>query len=143
MKTFNFKLSTGKIYHIVISGILSVLLVACDLEELLQNEEDEFIITQEQAMIAAANLLFPEPEQIIGEIQVLKEEDFIISKDISSIRAIYADQAEPVFYIVNYNPSGFVIISGDRRIKPVLAYSEQNNFLFEDEFYPPGLVDYA
>ena len=44
---------------------------------------------------------------------------------------------ELVYYIFNFNPNGFIIISSDDATVPVLGYGIDTNFSFEDA--PPGL----
>ena len=34
-----------------------------------------------------------------------------------------------LFYVISFEPSGFVIVSGDNRSKPVLGYSFENEYL--------------
>ena len=38
----------------------------------------------------------------------------------------------PSFYVVNFNEEGFVIVSGDDRIRPVLAFSDEGAFVAEN-----------
>jgi len=44
------------------------------------------------------------------------------------------------FYIINYRDTGFIIISGDNRLNPVLAYSDSRNFPICDSIMPSGLL---
>ncbi len=37
---------------------------------------------------------------------------------------------------------GFVILAGDKRSDPILAFSDKNKFLLNSEIYPSGLVDW-
>ena len=50
--------------------------------------------------------------------------------DVLNIDSIntYEKNGTIIFYYVNFNPSGFVIIGADNRIKPILGYSFKNNF---------------
>ena len=38
----------------------------------------------------------------------------------------------PSFYVVNFEPKGFVIVSGDDRVQPILAFSDEGVFVTED-----------
>lgn len=64
-----------------------------------------------------------------------------LQKSIKSSFSVTYDEIQPTFYVINYNEGGFVIISGDDRTIPILAFSEKNNFPIEkNKKYPGGLV---
>lgn len=46
------------------------------------------------------------------------------------------------FYIINYPNSGFIIISGDERLSPILAYSDNSHFPLCDSIVPLGVTDW-
>ena len=48
------------------------------------------------------------------------------------------DGETPFAFIVNYSDDGFVIISADRRMNPVLAYSEDGSIDTDSSNYPAG-----
>ena len=45
----------------------------------------------------------------------------------------------PIMHVVNYDGGGFVLVSGDKRLNPILAYSENNTFDCDEEKFPDGL----
>ncbi len=45
----------------------------------------------------------------------------------------------PVMHVVNYDGGGFVLVSGDKRLNPILAYSENNTFDCDEKKFPDGL----
>jgi len=45
---------------------------------------------------------------------------------------IYSIDNENIFYVIELKPSGFILISYDDLIRPVLGYSFENNFRFDD-----------
>lgn len=49
-------------------------------------------------------------------------------------------QQNPSMYIINYEGGGFVIVSGDNRTSPILAYSDKNPFPTETSELPEGLI---
>lgn len=51
----------------------------------------------------------------------------------------YKKEEEDLFHIINYEGGGFVIVSADKRVTPILAYSESNSFGGEDL---PGISDW-
>ena len=71
-------------------------------------------------------------EQIsIGQARIAAENFMSANKnDVLNIDSIntYEKNGTIIFYYVNFNPSGFVIIGADNRIKPILGYSFKNNF---------------
>ena len=67
----------------------------------------------------------------------------INSKTIKEINEIPDENQNIIFYIINYNEGGFMIMSADNRIKPVLAYSDNGYFpISNNENYPPGLINW-
>ena len=63
-----------------------------------------------------------------------------LSKSLISIKETIPVKrnGEIVFLIFNFNPTGYIIISGDDNAVPVLVYGENINFSFENA--PPGLL---
>ncbi|NOQ27889.1 MAG: hypothetical protein GQ564_21210 [Bacteroidales bacterium] len=64
------------------------------------------------------------------------------NKKIASINEITDNSDESICYVINYENGGFVIISADKRVYPILAYSESNTFTFDSDNYPQGLVNW-
>lgn len=65
-----------------------------------------------------------------------------VVKSIEKINIIPDENGYTTYYIVNYKEGGFLLLSADNRVKPVLAYSENNFFPFDDRDYPSGLVQW-
>jgi hypothetical protein len=43
-------------------------------------------------------------------------------------------------YIINYEDGGFIIVAADKRVEPILAYSDKSSFPLEDKVLPTGLL---
>jgi len=136
------KVLSGINFRIWALSLLAALFAySCDLESLITDDE-EYVVSEEEAMAYAENLLFPSRLPADTTTLILNREDYTESKTIEEIRAFSAGQRNPVFYIVNYRGGGFAIISGDKRMDPVLAYSQINTFELDLPIYHPGLVDW-
>lgn len=61
-------------------------------------------------------------------------------KKIESIFPISDEEGAIVYYVVNYENGGFIVLSGDNRTHPILAYSAESAFPMDLEEYPEGLV---
>lgn len=62
-------------------------------------------------------------------------------KKIASTLSVENDRAEPTMHVINYENGGFVIIAGDNRLDPILAYSTTGEFpSVEESEMPFGLV---
>lgn len=59
-------------------------------------------------------------------------------KKTKELRTFRKDN-EDLFHLINYEDGGFIMISADRRVTPVLAYSAVNNFEGEEL---PGISDW-
>ncbi len=64
------------------------------------------------------------------------------SRKVKSTFSVKPDAGNPSMYIVNYEDKGFVIISGDNRLSPILAYSDSSSFPTDRAVYPAGLVNW-
>jgi hypothetical protein len=114
-------------------SLLLLVLASCgekeslfEISEMPAIQEEEYLLPLSDALSYAGNF------QLRGENVITKGE----SKTIAQSMSIGGET--PYFYIINYTDGGFVIISADKRIPPVLAYSDDSEFDFEGEI-PPGL----
>jgi hypothetical protein len=56
-----------------------------------------------------------------------------LSRQIQDIETYIDDTATPAYYIVNLEPSGFVIVSADNRIEPIIAFAAEGTYDFSFE----------
>ena len=95
-------------------------------------------------LLVSLNLLISAPVSEDYALDI-SENFFYSKKDRANTSYIYNDinllnhNNQDIFYIVNLLPSGFILISADNLIMPVLGYSFENNFIL-DEF--PTNIDY-
>ncbi len=101
-----------------------------------------YLIDEETAIQVAENLLFPEEMGYGFEERSLTVDDFFIQKTVESITPIEDSKGINALYVINYEDGGFVVLSADQRVEPVLAYSVNTVFPIEDDIYNPGLVDW-
>lgn len=116
--------------------IVLLLFISCSKDNQIENKEipvnDHFVGMAEIEAIAGG-IEFPD-----GNDSNLKSTGPKI-KSIRSIDEIRDKNGGVLFYIVNYEEGGFIILSSDKRSIPVLAYSTENNFVVDENSYPPGL----
>lgn len=116
--------------------IFILLLNSCKEEELIQiNSNNDFFITEELASQICTNLSFT-----TGEISLKSANEY--SKKIKSIVPAPGKDNKTVFYIINYENGGFVILTADKRVKPIAAFSETGEFSTDAESYNGGLVSW-
>ncbi len=90
--------------------------------------------------IAIVNSIYPEPlgRQMTTSIHskksiwTAKVQKTNPAKSIKSTFTYKDNLGDASFYIVNFNEGGFIIVSGDDRIYPILAFSEKNNIPVEN-----------
>lgn len=93
---------------------------------------DKNFLTLEDALrFAAAQAPLSDHVNDLGNIRRIK--DYL---------EVTPDSNLPSMYIVNYDGGGFIIIAADKRIDPILAYSEDSRFNFEDKVLPEGLLNW-
>lgn len=61
-------------------------------------------------------------------------------KEVEDVIAV-PDEIKPSYYIINYKNGGFVIISADKRIEPIMAYSEVGSYK-KSGILPRGLANW-
>lgn len=59
---------------------------------------------------------------------------------MKTILEVPDENNQTAYFIINYEGGGFVILAGDKRSEPVLAFSEINSFDLDQELFPSGLV---
>lgn len=65
-----------------------------------------------------------------------------IEKKIKEFKSIKDEKKQNLFYIVNYQEGDFIIISADKRISPILAYSDDSEFRTNADEYSSGLIEW-
>jgi len=68
--------------------------------------------------------------------------EMLFSKPIKELRGVKDEQGKIVFYVINYAPTGFLVMSADNRAAPVLAFSEHDTFVLDESKFSSGLVDW-
>ncbi len=102
-------------------------------------EQDEYFVSSTEAISIASILEFPNSGQTVTTKGVTSTEMDMSTKEVEESRAVLNDSGQTVFYIMNYKSDGFVIVSGDKRVDPILAYGEQGHIAFEKTDQPQGL----
>ncbi|MHC4745214.1 MAG: Spi family protease inhibitor, partial [Planctomycetota bacterium] len=49
-------------------------------------------------------------------------------RPIRRIETVTDEAGEPIYYVVGIRPGGFVIVSADDEVEPVIAYNEEGDF---------------
>ncbi len=86
-------------------------------------------VTLQQAKKVAMNFYFEKYNQFEGQVLY----------DQLSIRSIHveSDGIQNFYYVFQVNKAGFIIVSADDCLSPVLGYSFKNNFVAENQ--PPNV----
>ncbi len=116
---------------LIITGM--ILCSSCQKDNLSNSaniRQNEYIVSEDVACIIAENLVIPqEGEQLTFSSANLKSSKF---KKVKEIQSIPNEDKDNICYILNYEGGGFVILSADKRLMPVLAFSDiQNLFLMK------------
>lgn len=65
-----------------------------------------------------------------------------LNKEVESVTSVPDASGATVFYVINYKGGGFMILSADKRVDPVLAFSETSTFPVNKALYLEGLADW-
>ena len=118
--------------------LIGFLIHSCseDVNDTLISESDQNFVSEKFVKDVSNNFLFKnEQNNSLNNSKVT-----YINKSVKELVPIKNEKSETVFYIINYNGGGFVMLAADNRTLPILAYSETNNFSLDEESYPSGLV---
>lgn len=98
-----------------------------------QNDNQSNDVTLEEANKIA---IVQAPSNLINSINTRST----AKKAVKSTFSVKPQGGAPSMYIINYEGGGFIIISGDYRITPILAYSKTNTFVTDKTEIPGGLL---
>ncbi|NHN25767.1 hypothetical protein FIA58_008780 [Flavobacterium jejuense] len=102
---------------------------------------DDFAVSKTVAEKIATDLLLVNTAENLTN-KSLKNATIKEEKKIKSIIEVPDKDKKAAFFIINYEGGGFIILAGDKRSEPVLAFSETNEFDMNSEFFPTGLVSW-
>lgn len=130
---------------IILFLVIVITIISCSKDEDFrksQSDKVNFTINQNDTNYINVN----EIEILAKSISLDNNKDDLFRKAnvneslIRNIMPIGTDNDHPSYYIINYKNNSFVILSGDKRTFPVLAFSDENNFELNSEMYPDLLV---
>ncbi len=124
-----------KIYYLL-AGIFAIILSGCSdyigiSEPEVNSEKTENrrsgAISETEALAMAFKASGNRPTRSAANARC----EYVLNSDLSIKGQSVPDT---VAYVINYeNEGGFVIVSGDRRVYPILAYSDEGHFSFDNE----------
>ena len=86
-----------------------------------------------------ANPVDSESAKTLG-IKFMTTNTSVRSSQSDLVYTAKTEQGDNAFYVFSVSPKGFVIVSADDRMKPILGYSTESNF--NADFIPDGLMTY-
>ncbi len=110
-----------------------------DSQDFISHERQSNMISERIATEIASNIIF---ESENDKSSAKRTNTLLSHKKIEELTPIKNEKSEIIFYVINYEKGGFIILSADNRTFPILAFSESNNFSLEEESYPSGLVEW-
>jgi hypothetical protein len=63
----------------------------------------------------------------------------IVKKEIESIKEVKNEKNKAIFYVINYVEGGYIILSADNRMQPIIAFSDNGKFIVDESKYSEGL----
>lgn len=137
------KLKQTKWLIVLIIGGISF---SCNNYERLDNTDktivdDEYTINETTAVDIANNLLLVNTTENLSN-KSLNSATIKNKKKIKSILDVPDKNKKTAYFIINYEGGGFIILAGDKRSEPILAFSETNVFDLKSDYFPSGLVSW-
>lgn len=103
------------------------------------NIKDTNFVPSNEANVIASNVNKSASVLKSVDKSLLKSAKFIGTRQILDSMTIFDKKNMPYFYVFNYFGGGFAIISADRRLLPILAYSNTN--YFKHDTFPGVYLD--
>lgn len=131
-----------KIKHTALIFISIFLLFSCEnsenTDENLNLSNNKHNISKEKAIDAAQVFL----EKYHTSRQETSKENFDIIKTIQSVYTFKTISDKNVFYAINYEEGGFVVVSADDRVSPIRAFCEEGKFSNNVDEIPDPVVSW-
>lgn len=137
-------LKSTRMKKILLFFIGMTLLSSCTdstLEKIVENEKETKALSvhkiSKSEALEIANTVLGNPVMTKGRLSFPKF-DYVLKEKTKSNTSLQ----DTVAYIINYpDNNGFVIVSGDNRVYPVLAFSETGTFSSENEIAQKNFID--
>ena len=135
--------------HLALIGLLLVaMLTGCSHDESTEavdskqtNVSADFVSADEATTIAEA-IQFGSTEATTADGKATTRSAGL-NKEVQSVTPVPDASGVTAFYVINYKGGGFMLLAADKRVNPVLAYSETSTFPMDNpEGFPEGLVDW-
>ncbi|WP_025743520.1 C10 family peptidase [Aquimarina pacifica] len=127
--------------YIVIGLFAFTFFASCEKEEF---QEKEINTELENTVEVTSQLNEKEAKTILSTI-LHKEKgksNSYKSRNPKSVIPLSGQDTKTKFYLANYDEGGFVLLSSDKRVNPILAFSDEGNFPTDLDNYPSGLVSW-
>lgn len=132
--------------YILLFSIASILLAGCDdvveYESALRDKQNENVSVNSYKISHAEALEFS--NEVLKKISTrstplsLPSFDYVV--DVKTTRSTVSN--DTLAYVINYpNEAGFVIVATDKRVNPLLAFSETGNFSFDNEIAKVNFIE--
>ena len=96
----------------------------------------EYVVSTDEAENAAFYFLYMTDNQVQTRNAVRDVKDAPVIKKKFTIEGY---NGKPAMHVINYEKGGFTVISGDKRFFPVIAFSDEGEWINDYEEYPEGL----
>ncbi|MBR1718906.1 MAG: C10 family peptidase [Phocaeicola sp.] len=127
--------------RLIFFSLAVLLMTGCkqqDDESMFPDRPDvrEYVVSTDEAENAAFYFLYMTDNQVQTRNAVRDVKDAPVIKKKFTIEGY---NGKPAMHVINYEKGGFTVISGDKRIEPVIAYSDTGDWSDNPLDYPDGL----
>lgn len=123
-------------YGLLSLGLFSLSACQKESEQLATAPADSNLVSLHEAELAAQH----SSNSFLVQQLIKQSPSGVAKQDILNVLAI-PTRTQPAFYIANYRGGGYIILAADRRVEPILAYSETGSYQKEGKL-PYGLTSW-
>ena len=125
--------------YLFVTIVALAVIAGCNNEDYFL-DGDDFLVSQDKAELIAKRVVKSLPDNDFGDELIVDLQNKADQGEVIVKKTFIIDDknGKPAFYIVNFENGGFVILSADIRMGPVLSISEIGYFDVNDD-YPKGL----
>jgi predicted secreted protein len=120
--------SSRKLFYCVLTMFVLMFISNCGIG-IRQNSESKNINSEMTKKIAESFVMISKKD-VLSKIDALEGIEVTVKK-VSEL--VHPDNSQVLGHVVELNPKGFIVVSGNKNLRPIIAYSFRTEFPFKED----------